>query len=268
MAAYAWEEALVHYQRGLDAKEGQSPVGAGIALPRGQGAASSAPTGPAMDAETASMLFGLGRAQAAMLPHEEAWASLNHAFDYYVEARDVTGAVALAENSLFFPVFSRYTQLAELVTRALALVTPESHEAGRLLSSYGRVSGRLGGGDYDAAREAFGRAIAIAQRERDTALEAHALASAAVVDWWYCHWHESVQKGLRAMELAGPADNPYAEIIARWHVAAALSVLGDSDGARRQASEHLVAAERVRDRFFLVRALTTNNHWLSPASWV
>jgi tetratricopeptide (TPR) repeat protein len=259
LAAYAWEEALAHFQRGLAAKEGQSPVGALLAAPLGsQGRASPAPTGQAADAETAALLFGLGRAQGAMLHREEAWASLNRAFGYFVEAGDIARAVAAAEALGLILLPSRYVAGTELITRALALVTPESHEAGHLLSCYGRLLGRLGGGDYNAAQEAFGRATAIAERQGDPALEAQTLASATQVDWWFSHWHESVQKGLRAIELAGRADNLYAEVTARWHVSQALCVIGDSEGARRQAAAFLVAAERLRDRGLLVHGLITN----------
>jgi len=68
LATYAWGEALAHFQRGLAAKES-----------------------PPKDAETAALLFGLGRAQAATLEtHQiaEAITSLTFAFDYYAIRSD------------------------------------------------------------------------------------------------------------------------------------------------------------------------------------
>ena len=53
-----------------------------------------------MNAETAALLFGLGRAQAATLTVyqlQEAGATLIRAFDYYAQAGDVAHAVAVAE---------------------------------------------------------------------------------------------------------------------------------------------------------------------------
>jgi predicted ATPase len=131
LAAYAWEEALQHFQRGLEGK--------GIRL---QGIE------PAEDAETAALLFGLARAQLATLErHEmrEAMPSLRRAFDHYIQAGDIAQAIAVVE----YPAPSQaevHIELAQLLSRALALVPPDSHSAGRLLSAYGRcISFR---GDY------------------------------------------------------------------------------------------------------------------------
>ncbi len=113
LAAYAYEEALVHFQRALAAKERQP-----------------------MDAETAALLFGFGRAQLAEKSgasplHPEAAEGLGRAFDYYVEVGDVPRALAVAE----YPV-STYAVLhptvAQLAARALPLVSSDSAQAGRL----------------------------------------------------------------------------------------------------------------------------------------
>ncbi|MFB3119689.1 MAG: AAA family ATPase, partial [Stenotrophomonas maltophilia] len=180
---YAHEEALAHFQRALDSKENQP-----------------------MDAETASILFGLGRSQATALPRYEidsAVASLKRAFDYYAEAGDVTRAVAVAEYPL--PTFAgQRIGVAELIARALELVQPNSHEAGRLLSEYARVLA-IEEGNYDAAQSAFGQALAIAQREQDATLEMRTLTHACYVDSWYLQWQEGVSRTSQAIELAGRA---------------------------------------------------------------
>ena len=85
LATYAYEEAIAHLQRALVSREGRSPL-----IGSGRG----------MEAETAALLFALGRAQAATLQNEAAWDSLSRAFDYYVEVADVAGAVAVAEYPL------------------------------------------------------------------------------------------------------------------------------------------------------------------------
>ena len=134
LAAYAWEEALTYFQRGLVAK--------GVDL---------ASTEPAKDDDTAALLFGKARAQAGS---EDGWqpgdfaASLCRAFDYYAEAGYAHQAVAIAE----FPDYRlRYIPgLEELITRAMALVPPDSHEAGRLLCRHAQRLGVVGG-DYDGA---------------------------------------------------------------------------------------------------------------------
>jgi predicted ATPase len=157
LATYGYGEALGHFQRGLTAKEGQPP-----------------------DAETAALLFGLGRAQVATLERHrlgEALANLNRAFDCYAEAGDVTRAVAVAEYT--FPNFPGLeTAMAQVIHRALKLVPTDSPEAGRLLSRYGRVLG-MQEGDYKGAQEAFGRTLTIAKREGDAVLEMRTLVSDA-----------------------------------------------------------------------------------------
>ena len=149
LAAYAWEEALGHFQRALAAKEG---------LP--------------MDNEAAAALHGLGRAQLATFGRHqrpEAVASLSRAFNYYAEVGDVARAVAVAETPMF-ALIGETTELTQIIRRALELVPPDSHEAGRLWARHGSILGQEGG-DYDAAQEAFTRALTIAQGHGDLALE-------------------------------------------------------------------------------------------------
>ena len=82
LASYAYREALSLFQRAISA----------------QGAN---PGSPALDAETADLLYGLGRAQVATLPIyqlHEAVTSLRGAFDYYIDTGDLSQAVAIAEH--------------------------------------------------------------------------------------------------------------------------------------------------------------------------
>ena len=92
-----------------------------------------------MDSETAALWLGLGQAQAATLEAgqiQAAVASLRRSFDYYAEIGDVEPAVVVAE-SLFPHLPGRSTGVAQLIESALALVPPDSHAAGRLLSQSG-----------------------------------------------------------------------------------------------------------------------------------
>ena len=88
-----------------------------------------------MDAEMAALLFGLGRAQIALLELEEPLSNFERALNYYAEAGEVERAVEIGEYPL--PAWAGYfpgaTNIAE---RALELVAPDSHEAGRILSNY------------------------------------------------------------------------------------------------------------------------------------
>ena len=236
LAVHAPDEALIHYQRGLAAKEEQ-----------------------AIDGETAALLFGLGQAQAATIEwhqHNEAVATLEKALDYYAEAGEVAGAVEIAE----FPL----TTLAgipsgaiQLISKAIALVKTDSPEAGRLLSRLGLATGQEEG-DYQGAQAAFARAVAIAQETKDAALEMRTLAYAAQTDFFNLHWKESVEKARRAIELDHSSGELLARVVAHYSAASALHPLGDLEGTRLHAKEMLTASERLRDRFWLASAFSRN----------
>ena len=102
LAAYANEEALVHFQRALAAKEGQ-----------------------AMDADTAALRYGLACAQATTAESRsglEVVDSLRKAFDYYADVGDVVHAVEVAESQVLWVTNRLSTGLAQIISRALAMV--------------------------------------------------------------------------------------------------------------------------------------------------
>ena len=239
LVAYAHEEALSHFERALSAKNVPS-------------------SGPdlATDAETAALLFGLGRAQA-VLQRDEAFTSLVRAFDYYVEAGDVNRVVDIAVYPDYGTGVRREDGVAQLIARALAQVPPQSHEAGRLLSRHGQVVG-LQEGNYQEARDAFDRALAIARRDGDTALEMQTLAAAASVASNHVRYDECLEHSLQAIELSRRVDDPRSEVTARYFAVTCFTINGDLDGARRHVSPMLASAERLRDRFWLAGALWKN----------
>ena len=240
LAAYAWEEALNHFQRGLSAK-GVSPEA----------------THSASDAETAALLFGLGRAQAATVDRrfqvQEALASLVRAFDYYAETRDIAKAVAVGEYPIR-PVPGHHAGVSQLTSRALALVAPDSHGAGRLLSRYGRVVG-IEQGDYEAAQEAFNRALEIAHREQDSSLEMRTLLGATVVDWWHTRWQECVENAFRLLELASHISDPYAVVSAHYYATHSLLTMGERDRTDYHEAAMLSQAEGLGNPYTLAQAL-------------
>ena len=233
LAGYAHKEALDHFQRALDAKESQP-----------------------LDAEMASILFGLGRSQAAALPRyqiDQAVASLNRSFDYYAEVGDVSRAVAVAEYPL--PTFAgQRIGVAELIARALELVQPDSHEAGRLLSEYARVLA-IEEGNYEDAQSAFAQALVIARREQDATLEMRTLTHACYVDSWYLQWQEARSRTAQAIELADQASDLRAEAQVRSYAGLVRILSGDFEGAHYHTQAALSVAERLRDRTWLIFAL-------------
>ena len=178
LETFAYEQALVHFDRVLAAK-----------------------AVPEVDAESAAAHFGLARAQVATLPRHEmgqAHLNLSRAFDYYVSVGDTGQFVAISV--LPFPnLLEHRLPSRRLVTRALELVADDSLEAGRLYSFQGRVQG-MQDGDYQSARLSFDRALAIARRASDTVLELRTLGSAAQVEMWHNHFEDSLKSGLMAID--------------------------------------------------------------------
>ena len=147
--------------------------------------------------------------------------------------------------------------MARLVGRALDLVPPDSHEAGRLLSLHGSFLGTEEG-DYDGAQEAFSRALDIAHRLGDMVLQMPTLAGASRVDNYYGRPQESLKKALQAIELARIADDPSTELDSHRIATQALTRMGNLEDIGQHASAMLPLAERLRDRWWLAGTLFTN----------
>ena len=226
LAAYSYEEALTHFEVGLAARD--------ISL-----SGTEAPS----DGEAADLLFGLARAKSATGVGDQRvdmFATLSRAFDYYVQAGNVARAVAAAEFPIANPSF-RIPGDIDLMNRALSLVSSDSHEAGRLLSRYG---GMLGAADYEGAQQALGQALSIARREEDVPLEVQTLTYAATVSGNHLHNQESVDNGLRALELATGDGYIFTNFTTRWWITTGLLRMSNLDAARVHALVLRDLAER------------------------
>ncbi len=236
LSAYAYEEALEHFERALGAKNSE-PI----------------------DAETAAILFGIGCSQMGTLERlqfAKAVESFRKAFDCFVDLGDVTHAVAIAVYP--FPHFPGLEgAMAEFVSRALQLVPEDSLDAARLLSRNGRILG-IHQADPAAARIAFDQSLIIARKHADTVLEIRTLASAIYIDYFQLRYREAIATGKRAIMLAEKTEELDAALTARYWVASCLRDLGDLDGLRDHAIAALPAAEKLRNRFWLAGL-----HWLN-----
>ena len=219
LASYAWDEAITHFERGLAARD--------ITL-SGKEAAS--------DAEAASLLFGLAQAQSATVERHQlvdVFAILCRAFEYYAEAGSIAQAVAVAAfpiTGVAWPIPGR----KELIARSLTLVPADSHEAGRLLSLYGGILGS--GAEYEGAQQALDSAISIARREKDVPLEVETLGLVSGLNFQHLHWQESVDNGLRAIELATGDEITFSD---RFRVVDTLLRMGELNAARPHAVEYM-----------------------------
>ena len=240
LASYAYEEALEHFQRVLDAKESDET-----------------------DAEAADALFGLGRAQAALARIEDAIPNFTKAFDHYFEAKDVEKAVAIAVLPLHaWP--GRLGGALELCNRALELVDEGSLDAGRLFSNQGQVLA-LQMGDYVGSQEAFESALAIARQHGDKGLEMRTLAIASHVDLYHLRPRDGLEKSSLVEALARDVDDPRSQALALFSAGIQHAFAGDAESALRHAQAAVAPAERARDRASLARAygLSAVAHYLT-----
>ena len=228
LANFAHSEALSHFQRALAAMEGQP-----------------------MNVETAEILFGLGRAQVAILQEREAEDSLTRAFDFYVESKQLAQAMAIVES---LPPGTGLIGFTDITLRALELVQPESLQEGRLLCRYGVSLGHELK-DFDGAKSAFDRALEIARREGDAALEMRTLAAAADVVGWQLRFKEALELSLKAIELSNYVEDLYAEALARTWANVCLTATGEPKRARPHGEACLSVAEKLRDNYRLGVAL-------------
>ena len=136
-AAYAPEDALTYFRGGSTAR--------GIELSGNE---------VAPDAEAAALLFGLGRAQVAILPVDQlhnAVAILRRAFEHCSATGDTDRAAAIAE-TLVPPTAGHNSEMSRLLDRRLELVPTTSLAAGRILFLRGRVSYQEQGDSVGAQR--------------------------------------------------------------------------------------------------------------------
>ncbi len=170
------------------------------------------------------------------------------AFDYYVDAGDSDRAVSVALADI------RAATVREMIERALTLVPPDSHDAGKLQARQ-ILANRA---DYDKAQGAFQRAFSIARKHQDQSLEMQALVASACVDFHHGHNEQSLERNLRVIELSHLVDMPYEETHAHYDLFHVLYAMGDSDQAASHAETMVASAERTRIRMWRSRAMEAN----------
>ena len=235
VAARAYEEASAHFQRGLTAK--------GVALMGSE---------PAEDEEAAALLIGLGRAQSGIVVRRDSNQvidSLTRAFEYYLAAGDSERAVAAALSISYSGNLG-----LEINERALKLVPPDSHEAGRLQSNLILPYGN----DNEKAEEAFDQAQSITRQQQDKSLEFQTLVAGACEAFHNCHNARSLERNVQAIDQAHLVDRPFDEAHARFDLQHAFYALGDLEGSARHAEAMLAPAERSRILIWRVRAMNSN----------
>jgi class 3 adenylate cyclase/tetratricopeptide (TPR) repeat protein len=231
IAAHAYQEAGAHFERALAFKEQQ-----------------------AMDAETASLLFGLARAELGareLYELGDTLARMVRAFEYFAGIGDEASAVVVAAHPI--PPVWEPTEVPHVVARALTMVSEDSLDAGQLLSTLGwflAVHQR----DYSRGCDAFERSLAIAREHGDLALERRTLVNAAHADYWQQEWSACQEKGLHAIDLSVQADDQRTEMAAREWPARVGAIIGNVEDAKTHAATAVALAQKLRERHELANA--------------
>jgi len=242
LTGYAYDEALGHFERGLNAKD-----------------VDLSGTEPAEDAEAAELLLGLGRSQMAVMQRvqiPEAMTNLRRAFEYFAAIGDVDRVMAVVETP-YVSLPGHSAGMAELIGRALEMIPPDSQPMGRLLCLHGKALG-WEEADFQGAKTQLDHALSLAERDGDTVLQMQTLAAFSIVNAMHNRWQDVLDSALTAIELSSNVDDPNAEMASRYWSAVALTHTGDLEAARQHASVILPLAERLGDRFSLASALWPN----------
>ena len=182
----AFEDAMAHFQRGVEARQGQE-----------------------MDDQLAELLVGYGRAGVSISDMvktlKDYVPAMERAFDYYSSNGQTDRAVSVADFPHSTPV---QMLMKETHRRALELVPEGSHQAARLLSLYGYSLGVGEGLDLTQSRDAFERALEIVRREGDGALEVRILSSYANILGFHLQLDEALPMALEAIHREEETNNP------------------------------------------------------------
>lgn len=235
LAAHAYDEALVHFERALDRTD-------------------EAALGP----RAAAIHSGLGRARAATSlrwNRQEAWKHLRRAAELHLERGEVHEAAAVATDPLLTPEGT--WEIAGTIERVLERVVPGEREEGILRARLGAAI-YFETGEYEPARAAFEQALSIARSREDPALELRALALKSAVDHFDGRWSDVEQESGRVIELARRIDDPHTETYAHYRLSLVMLLRGRSAEARLQARNTLVRAEALQDHGLLADALWVN----------
>ena len=199
-----------------------------------------------MDEQIAALLYGLGRAEAALALSDEAAAHLIQAFDYYAQAGDVQRCTAVASVDVY--MFDGMLRMAPVVERALQLVPPESAAAGWLLCVRGNQLGIIQG-DYEGGKALLLRAVTIAQSANERRLELRALDILTLTARMGGQRLDDFEEAnARALALLPSIDSPRDEAYVHSRAVNRFQWRGEVREAAAQASAAWAAAERLRDR--------------------
>ncbi len=217
------------------------------------------------DEQSALLLFGLGRAKAALNQREGSVEVLTRAFEHFVRAGMIERAIAAVEYP--FVVSFRRTGVAELCQRALELVDQESLQAGRLQCQLG-IALAQEERNYSGAQTACKTALHNARKHGDILLEIRALLLGAFIDRELQLLEQSLTKSLRSLELSRKMPDQLRIVVGHHLAQEALIAAGDFERGRAHAADALRVALKLRDRLWMVLSYASNQRYrIAEGDW-
>ena len=222
--ALGYDEALVHFRRAHQAREGDS-----------------------VDEQLAEILHGLGRCEVSGSGDWESQRTglgyLTQSFDYYRDQDDRKRATDVA-SVVFISTFT--PEGIEFSRHALEYLDPDAPESVHVLSRWGL---QLAGirEDITEAVEVTGRATEIARAAGLVDAEAWALYRKSMVLGLFGNDPEAIPVALKAVEIAAKAGDPRAELLAHNVLSNSYFYLGQRTIAVEHMDRALELAELSRD---------------------
>jgi tetratricopeptide (TPR) repeat protein len=230
LEVYGHTEALVHYERAYAA------VGTDV-----------------RDHRLGEILMGLGRARAHALDRvdlQQAVNALTEAFDVFLELDDQESAVRVALTNM--PNAHGPSGMADLMDRAIAIVTKDSSEHAYLLAQYFQWPS-FERAEY--ASDAIKSALDVDTSIPDDPLALKIIATSLSPQMQHQDY-EAIQVSVdHGLELLMRVDDPFSEAMIRESHSLLAYRSGNRDKGSEIATAAVSAAERTRSQFRIANAL-------------
>ena len=178
----------------------------------------------------AELLLDMATADRGLGNWDEAFALWQHALNVYSAAGN-----SAATGCVFFEMFEgllwsgRGREAEDLAKRGLEGLKEDLASPAYLAAVMGLINSL--NGRYEPARRSFDEALSMARKLNDGRLIARIQAYWSICNFYFMQWHDALENGRKAAELAATADSPWSRAIALSRVQIALHHLGRIDEA-------------------------------------
>jgi tetratricopeptide (TPR) repeat protein len=242
LAAHGYEEAVVHFERALSAREEDQ-----------------------FDGDQASVCVGLSRAQGATGKVPEAADSLRLAVQFYLDSDEVEDA-ANALRDVHSVLLAR--RIVNIFPGVIDRISENSDQMGFILASYGFAVGSSSG-DYATARSALERSLEIAEQRGVKTLKALVLANIANVEGFQLNWNAVAEYASEALKLLPRDDGSVTAFRATLWLGLAAASAGRVGEGLIHFDTVFQPAKRRHDKGWMMQAMSRKaGAYCAMGNWV